>query len=325
MVGNRSAVNFFSLEILLGFALVFTIRISQGYTNPSDVAAINSLYVALGSPSLPGWVASGGDPCGELWQGVVCEDSSISSVTLIGANLGGELGDSLGEFSSIKSITLSNNLIGGSIPTDLPATLVNLSLNNNELSGEIPDAFEGLPALINLDLSSNNLSGQLPPSMQNLSGLTTLHLQNNQLSGTLDVLQDLPLKDLDIRNNLFSGPIPPKILSIPNFRRDGNPFNSSAAPLPPPTSSGTPPPGLPFFPGPASEQKPPPWTKTVKTRLDHLQQKNQTLENQGSPRIQKECINCSSAVFRNIAISNPTFHAQMSQGKKRNIQNAKTA
>ncbi|KAL0320207.1 UNVERIFIED_CONTAM: protein STRUBBELIG-RECEPTOR FAMILY 3, partial [Sesamum radiatum] len=242
------------------------------------VAAVNSLYVALGSPSLPGWVASGGDPCGELWQGVVCEDSSISSITLIGANLGGELGDSLGGFSSIKSITLSNNLIGGSIPTELPATLVNfflsdnkltgnipsslsslsqlsaMSLNNNGLTGEIPDAFEGLPALVNF----NNLSGQLPPSMQNLSALTTLHLQNNQLSGTLDVLQDLPLKDLDIRNNLFSGPIPPKILSIPNFRRDGNPFNSSAAPLPPPTSSGTPPPGLPFFPGPASEQRPPP-------------------------------------------------------------------
>ncbi|KAI3465714.1 hypothetical protein Pfo_022377 [Paulownia fortunei] len=169
----------------------------------------------------------------------------------------------------------------GSIPSDLPATLINfflsdnkltgsipsslsslsqlsaMSLNNNELTGEIPDAFEGLPVLINLDLSSNNLSGQLPPSMKNLSSLTTLHLQNNQLSGTLDVLQDLPLRDLDIQNNLFSGPIPPKLLSIPNFRRDGNPFNSSIAPLPPPTTSGTPPPAPPFFPGPNSEQKPP--------------------------------------------------------------------
>lgn len=73
------------------------------------------------------------------------------------------------------------------------------------------------------DLSSNNLSGQLPPSLESLSSLTTLwviysmvkttfvhcfiymnkanlltgsRLQNNQLSGTLDVLQDLPLKDL---------------------------------------------------------------------------------------------------------------------------------
>lgn len=47
------------------------------------VAAINSFYVSLGSPSLPGWVASGGDPCGGSipWQGVTCDDSSsISSM-----------------------------------------------------------------------------------------------------------------------------------------------------------------------------------------------------------------------------------------------------
>lgn len=47
------------------------------------VAAINSFYVALGSPSIPGWVASGGDPCGSAipWQGIVCDDtSSISSM-----------------------------------------------------------------------------------------------------------------------------------------------------------------------------------------------------------------------------------------------------
>lgn len=41
------------------------------------VAAINKLYVALGSPVLPGWTAAAGDPCGEAWQGVQCNDSSI--------------------------------------------------------------------------------------------------------------------------------------------------------------------------------------------------------------------------------------------------------
>ncbi|KAK6142548.1 hypothetical protein DH2020_022896 [Rehmannia glutinosa] len=215
MVGNRSVLNCFNLAILLGFSLVFLIRISLGATNPSDVAAINSLYAALGSPSIPGWVASGGDPCGELWQGVVCEAMSISSITLIGANLGGELGDSLGGFSSLTSIFLSDNKLTGSIPSSLSSLtqLSAMSLNNNELTGEIPDAFEALPALINLDLSSNNLSGQLPPSMRNLSSLTTLS--------------------------------------------NGNPFNSSIAPLPPPTPSETQPPAPPFFPAPNSERKPP--------------------------------------------------------------------
>lgn len=46
------------------------------------VAAINSLYAALGSPVLPGWVGTGGDPCGESWQGVQCNASDI--ITMYG-------------------------------------------------------------------------------------------------------------------------------------------------------------------------------------------------------------------------------------------------
>lgn len=279
------------VQFLLGFLFIFAARISLGDTNPGDVTAINNLYVSLGSPALPGWVASGGDPCGGSWQGVSCNNTEIQSITINGANLGGELGDSLGSFASIKTIDLSNNHIGGSIPSNLPVTLQTLflsanqftgsipsslssltelsamSLNDNLLSGEIPDAFQNLIGLINLDLSSNNLSGHLPPSLGNVSSLTTLRIQNNQLSGTLDVLQNLPMRDLNIENNLFSGPIPDKLLSIPNFRKDGNPFNSSA-PLPSPSpSTPTAPssPGTPFFVGggpPSSTKAPPPPSST---------------------------------------------------------------
>ncbi|XVE92824.1 hypothetical protein REPUB_Repub01dG0135900 [Reevesia pubescens] len=183
-------------------------------------------------------------------------------------------------FASIKAIDLSNNQIGGNIPSNLPITMQNfflsanqfsgsipdslssltlltdMSLNNNLLSGEIPDAFQALSGLINLDLSNNNLSGQLPPSMENLSRLTTLRLQVNQLSGTLDVLQDLPLRDLNIENNLLSGPIPEKMLSIPSFRKDGNPFNSTVAPLPAPTSPLAPPHAPPHSKVPTSDRVP---------------------------------------------------------------------
>ncbi|KAK9284478.1 hypothetical protein L1049_023651 [Liquidambar formosana] len=223
---KRSAMGYLNLKIyaqvFLGFVLIAMARISLGYTNPTDVAAINNLYAALGNPLLPGWVATGGDPCAEAWQGIVCNNTEINSIILNGANLGGELGENLRMFASIKSIDLSNNHIGGSIPSNLPVTMQNLflsanqfsgtipssisslsqltamSLNNNLLSGELPDAFQVLTGLINLDLSSNNLSGQLPPSLENLLSLTTLRLQSNQLSGTLDVLQDLPLRDLNV-------------------------------------------------------------------------------------------------------------------------------
>ncbi|KAG7579923.1 Serine-threonine/tyrosine-protein kinase catalytic domain [Arabidopsis thaliana x Arabidopsis arenosa] len=251
----------------LGFLVFFLISylsLSLALTNPDDVAAINSLFLALESPLLPGWVASGGDPCGESWQGVLCNASQVETIILISANLGGELGVGLNMFTSLKAMDFSNNHIGGSIPSTLPDSLQNLflsgnkftgtipeslsslkslsvmSLNNNLLSGKIPDVFQDLGLMINLDLSSNNLSGPLPPSMQNLSTLTSLLLQNNHLSGELDVLQDLPLKDLNVENNLFNGPIPEKLLGIPNFIKGGNLFNVTIAPSPSPETPPSP-------------------------------------------------------------------------------------
>ncbi|KAM1762543.1 hypothetical protein ACFX12_005178 [Malus domestica] len=250
-------------QLLIGLMLILTVPASVALTDSQDVIAMNSLFVALGYPPLPGWLLVGGDPCGDNWQGVGCVFSNITSLKLNGANLGGQLGDSLALFGSIIEIDFSNNHIGGSIPTSFPLTvrnvslsnnqfngsipggglsssaqLLELSLDNNHLSGEIPDAFQPLTILNRLDLSGNNLSGQLCPSLANLSSLSTLHLQNNNLVGTLDVLQDLPLQDLNIENNLFSGPIPPKLLGIPNFRKDGNPFNTTIIPSPlPPAPS----------------------------------------------------------------------------------------
>ncbi|GMG98609.1 hypothetical protein Nepgr_000449 [Nepenthes gracilis] len=221
MVWKRSIMRWPDLKIcaqvLLGCILLSLEHLAHGYTNPDDVVAINSLYAAFGYPTLPGWVPSGGDPCSEAWQGVECDSSSIISIILIGANLGGGLGDNLGSFSSIKSIDLSNNHIGGSIPSSLPVTMQNLKLNENHLTGEIPDAFQDLSGFSSLDLANNDLSGQLPTSMESLSSLTSLHLQQNQLSGTLDVLQDLPLQDL----------------------KDANSLNTSTTPIPSPTSPST--------------------------------------------------------------------------------------
>ncbi|XP_022724034.1 protein STRUBBELIG-RECEPTOR FAMILY 3-like [Durio zibethinus] len=237
--------------------LVLTVPFSAGMTDPRDVSAINSLYTSLGSPPLLGWIPVGGDPCGEEWQGVSCVFSNITELQLNGLNLGGVLDEGIGGFESILVMDLSHNQIGGSIPSNLPLTIRNFYLSGNQFNGsipanlssltqltelylddnhlteEIPDSFQQLKGLINLDLSGNNLSGLLPPSFGNLSSLTTLHLQNNKLSGILDVLQDLPLLDLNVENNIFSGPTPPKLLNIPNFRKDGNPFNTTILPSPP--------------------------------------------------------------------------------------------
>ncbi|XP_028548266.1 protein STRUBBELIG-RECEPTOR FAMILY 3, partial [Dendrobium catenatum] len=242
----------------LCLVIVVAIPFPSGYTCEEDVYAISSLHAALGHPLLPGWTPFGGDPCLQGWQGVQCVGPNITAIVINDANLGGELGDMLGNFTSIITLDFSNNHIGGSIPTNLPVTLrqfflssnqltgripssladltllSDMSLNENSLNGELPDAFQSLTGLVNLDVSSNNLNGPLPPSITSLSSLTTLHIQDNHISGTLDVLQDLPLMDLDIENNLFSGPVPEKLWNIPNFKSNGNPFNTTVAPEPAP-------------------------------------------------------------------------------------------
>lgn len=44
------------------------------------VTAMNSLFVSLQYPQLIGWLAMGGDPCSEAWQGVGCVFSNITSL-----------------------------------------------------------------------------------------------------------------------------------------------------------------------------------------------------------------------------------------------------
>jgi hypothetical protein len=103
MAAKRSIYCLLLLPLLLSL-LIWIPSISLAATNPDDVAAINGLFAALGAPVLPGWIASGGDPCGEAWQGIICNVSDIISITVNAANLQGELGDNLAKFTSIRGM-----------------------------------------------------------------------------------------------------------------------------------------------------------------------------------------------------------------------------
>lgn len=247
----------YSSLILAGLLLVLNLSLTHGFTDSQDVFAINVLYTNLGLPPLAGWVQSAGDPCGENWLGVQCVGPNITGIVLPGLNIGGQLGYSLVNFTALITLDLTNNHIGDVVPFQLPphlqrlllsgnqltgslpyslSTLTLLSdliLNNNQLTGAIPDIFLGLTGLVNLDFSSNNFSGPLPASMSDLTSLSSLHLQNNMLSGTVNNLADLHLTDLNIENNLFTGWMPPKLLTITNFKYGGNRFDTSPAPPPP--------------------------------------------------------------------------------------------
>ncbi|XP_044953006.1 protein STRUBBELIG-RECEPTOR FAMILY 3-like isoform X2 [Hordeum vulgare subsp. vulgare] len=120
----------------------------------------------------------------------------------------------------------------------LGPNITEIVLKGVGLEGKLSEALGKLTSITRLDLSSNNLAGELPESMAMLKSLSALHVQNNRLTGTLDVLRDLPLKDLNVEHNQFAGSIPDKMLNIPKFLRNGNhltipiPGSSPSSPSP---------------------------------------------------------------------------------------------
>ncbi|KAG6579708.1 Protein STRUBBELIG-RECEPTOR FAMILY 5, partial [Cucurbita argyrosperma subsp. sororia] len=228
-------------------------------TKASHVSALNVMFSSLNSPSqLSRWKSSGGDPCGDSWEGIKCSGSSITEITLSNFELSGTLGYQLSNLASVTSFDLSNNNLNGDIPYQLPPNAVSIDLSTNSFTGSVPysisqmsnlqvlnlghnqlsnqlsDMFGNVSKLNRMDLSFNSISGDLPLSFKNLSSLTVLHIQNNGFTGSINVLADLPLKDLRVTNNKFTGWIPDSLQDIDNLETGGNSWSSGPAPPPPP-------------------------------------------------------------------------------------------
>ncbi|XP_052176591.1 protein STRUBBELIG-RECEPTOR FAMILY 2 [Diospyros lotus] len=214
--------------------------------------ALQDLYAALNMPpQLKGWKLSDGDPCRESWKGVSCSGSSVILLELHGLELSGHLGFQLSNLHSLKKLDVSFNNLQGEIPYSLPsnATHINLACNNftanipstvtslenlwhlnlshNFLSGPVGNVFEGLQNLKELDLSYNNFTGDLPSCFGSLTNLSRLFLQNNRFTGSVMLLAGLPLHDLNIQDNHFSGVLPNQFQYIHNLWFWGNTLKPS--------------------------------------------------------------------------------------------------
>ncbi|CAA7026859.1 unnamed protein product [Microthlaspi erraticum] len=233
-------------------AIVLTVMLfvlAETDTDPVEVLALQDLYRTLNNPQqLRGWRSEGGDPCGEVWMGVSCSGSSIVDLQLRGLKLLGSLGNQLQHLHNLKNMDVSFNNLQGEIPFGLPpnvthlnmaynnlsqglpfslplmTSLLSLNLSHNSLSGPLGNVFSGLQ-IKEMDLSFNNLTGDLPSSFGSLLNLTSLYLQNNKFTGSIIYLTDLPLTDLNIEDNQFSGIIPNHFQSIPHLWIWGNKFH----------------------------------------------------------------------------------------------------
>lgn len=188
------------------------------------------------------------DPCINQWQGLTCSSTigSIVEIDLADYNLNGTLPGTIGDFSHLRSLSLSNNSIHSFIPDTIGnATQINhLDLSYNTLSGQmpcsistlcqlqyfslysnwldhtIPDMFGCMKDLVDINFGYNRLTSTLPSSIYTLQKLTSLSLNSNHLTGPVfsKFGNITALVHCDLFQNNFTGPISNDIESLSNLQ-----------------------------------------------------------------------------------------------------------
>ncbi|CAM6108373.1 unnamed protein product [Calypogeia fissa] len=119
----------------------------------------------------------------------------------------------LGLLPSLQLVTLSENPIGGPIPSGLFAncgSLQSVQLARMALTGVIPSEVGNCVGLQVFNVQNNLLSGPIPPTLGNLAQLWCFAAGNNSISGVLpDELSALAnLQYVDLGSNQITGAIP---------------------------------------------------------------------------------------------------------------------
>ncbi|KAL2939770.1 hypothetical protein RDABS01_011789 [Bienertia sinuspersici] len=106
-----------------------------------------------------------------------------------------------------KHFHLDKNKFSGEIPSDLFSSrmvLIHIILNENQLSGNIPDTLGDVETLEVVRLDRNSLSGDVPPSLGTLTNVSELYLANNKLTRPIPDLSEMKrLTYVDLSNNNF--------------------------------------------------------------------------------------------------------------------------
>ncbi|XP_068641067.1 probable leucine-rich repeat receptor-like serine/threonine-protein kinase At3g14840 isoform X2 [Aristolochia californica] len=86
--------------------------------------------------------------------------------------------------------------------------MITLVMRNCNLTGNIPEDYEGMKELKHLDLSFNHLTGQIPDSFSRLLRLENMYLGNNMITGLLPNWIDQKRAFIDLSYNNFPSTVP---------------------------------------------------------------------------------------------------------------------
>lgn len=159
---------------------------------------------------------------------------SLVTIQLDGNEFTGELPPSVFQLPNLKSLSLANSCLSGTLPfnvcnsTQLEALILyGLSRGDScratglrvlanrgvAFGGGIPSCLFSLPSLSTLLLSSNNFQGSFEDSIVVGAKLRTLDLSHNQLTGSIPAsLQNVSWSLLDLSHNKFVGELSSALL-----------------------------------------------------------------------------------------------------------------
>uniref|UniRef100_A0A0E0PQ48 non-specific serine/threonine protein kinase n=1 Tax=Oryza rufipogon TaxID=4529 RepID=A0A0E0PQ48_ORYRU len=154
---------------------------------------------------------------------------SLVIMKLFENNLTGQIPAELGKHSPfLRDIEVDNNDLTGPIPEGVcdNRRLWIISAAGNRLNGSIPASLATCPALLSLQLQDNELSGEVPAALWTETRLITVLLQNNgHLTGSLPEKLYWNLTRLYIHNNRFSGRLPATATKLQKFNAENNLFS----------------------------------------------------------------------------------------------------
>ncbi|XP_065035189.1 receptor-like protein EIX2 [Musa acuminata AAA Group] len=203
-----------------------TISIGQSWVPPFQLRYVDLTKCQLG-PQFPEWLQFqtqieelyladckiAGTMPAWLWN---ISSSTITELDLSNNQIGGKLPSSL-NFTKLEMLYLESNRFEGPLPTMLPSTLQTPYLSNNSFTGQLPI----WPHVHSVALSDNMLDGGLSSSIYQWIYLEHLDLSNNKLLGEIPYCMGKSLQNLyflNLDNNHISGEIPHTIGFLSELR-----------------------------------------------------------------------------------------------------------
>ena len=113
------------------------------------------------------------------------------------------------KLTQLRELFLHNNKLSGLLTLPNAPNLVDLRVNSNYLSGQLPSILYQLKQLKYFVADNNSFSGPLSSQVANLKNLVILSLRGNAFDGAIpaEIKQLKQLEHLRLQRNYFSGSV----------------------------------------------------------------------------------------------------------------------